>query len=430
MTGEKKLSRWQIRVFLACFIAYTAAYICRVNISVAIPGIQDAFGFSSTGLGLVGTSFFWMYAIGQLINGIVGDKVSSRYFIFLGLLVSVLINILFGFSSILLIMIVLWGANGIFQSMLWGPIVKTLSHWFPAKKNNLITFGMSFSLIVGYLVAWGLAGAVMERLGWRWTFWLPAGIVFSLSLVWFFMVRNRPQDVGLPAVEPTTTIETAESTEDLPAAKEGPSQSVWKLIAGTGLPFIAFTGMVQGIIRDSISLWSPKLLMETQNLSLQSTVAIVLIIPMINLLGIIFATWLNRILKYNEKLTLLLLMAGSIVVSFALLFFINISITVSIILIASASAFMFGANPIMTTTIPLKYRSHGRVSAIAGFIDFSIYLGSGLSGVFTGLIADYFGWNSVFFLWGAAGILGTASIAVNILQEKRKGRTFYAESKS
>jgi len=418
MTINKQIPRWQLRIFLACFIAYTAAYICRVNISVAIPGIQESLGFSSTNLGMVGTSFFWLYAVGQLINGFVGDKISSRLFIFFGLMVSVGVNILFGFSSSLLVMMLLWGANGIFQSMLWGPIVKTLSYWFPVRKHNLVTFGMSFSLIVGYLVAWGIAGSVMEKLNWRWTFWLPAAIVFFLSIVWFSLARNKPQDVGLPDVHALNVGETP-SMETLRENAKLQKIPVWNLITKTGLPFIAFAGLVQGIIKDSISLWSPKLLMETQDLSLKSTIAIVLIIPLINLLGIFLAGWLNRLLKYNEKLTLLILMSGGIVASFALLFFIQISIAVSILLIACASAFMFGANPIMTTTIPLQYLKYGRVSAIAGFIDFSIYVGSGLSGVFTGLMADFFGWNSVFYLWGAAAVLGAISIGIKILKDRK-----------
>jgi sugar phosphate permease len=74
----------------------------------------------------------------------------------------------------------------------------------------------------------------------------------------------------------------------------------------------------------------------------------------------------------------------------------------------------------MTTTIPLQYRKYGRVSAIAGFIDFSIYVGSGLSGVFTGLIADLLGWNSVFVLWAVAGAVGVAAMAVSVAKDRRR----------
>ena len=90
MKNRLDIKRWQIRIFAACILAYTAAYICRVNFSIAIPGFQAELGLSNTSVGLISTSFFWVYALGQAVNGYLGDKVSSRTFVFIGLLVSAL----------------------------------------------------------------------------------------------------------------------------------------------------------------------------------------------------------------------------------------------------------------------------------------------------------------------------------------------------
>jgi sugar phosphate permease len=421
MIESIKLKKWQIRVFSACFIAYTAAYICRVNISIGLPAIKDAFGYSSAGVGLIGTAFFWAYAAGQLVNGYIGDRVSGRVFVFVGLLMSVLLNILFGFSSALVVMIILWGANGIFQSMLWGPLVKTLSNWFPVKKSTLISFGMSITMIIGYLIAWGFSGAVLERFGWKWVFWLPAGIVLVLAGVWYAIARNKPSDAGLPGIQEEAGNKEI-STAEMPAGEAAKEQSLWKLIKGTNLLFIAITGAAQGIIKDSITLWSPKLLMDTQGISLSSTIGIILIIPVVNFIGILFAGSLNKLFKSKEKITIMVLMIGSFFASLGLMLFIHVNIVLSIILIACTSAFMFGANPMMTTIIPLNYKKYNKVSMVAGFIDFSIYVGSGLAGVFTGLVVDKFGWNSVFALWCLISALGVLSMGVVAIKERKLGK--------
>lgn len=409
------LKRWRIRVFAACFIAYTAAYVCRVNISIGLPGIQEEFGFSGAGVGLVGTAFFWAYAAGQLVNGYLGDKVSGRAFVFVGLIVSALLNALFGFSSLLIVMILLWGANGIFQSMLWGPIVKTLSRWFPVKKSATVSFGMSVTMIAGYLMAWGFSGAVMKSCGWRWAFWLPAAVVLALTFVWLAMARNRPEDAGLPAL--------AGEDNPAPEAAAGPGEKgltlLWKLVRGTNLLLVAAAGTAQGIVKDGITLWSPKLLMDTQGFSLDSAIGVVLVIPVVNFLGILFAGWLNRLLKSGEKVTIAAMMGLSVLVSLGLMLFSRVNAALSVFLIACASAFMFGANPLMTTTIPMQYRRHNKVSAVAGFIDCSIYIGSGLAGVSTGFIVDRFGWNSVFALWCAVSALGTLAMGWSALRERR-----------
>jgi OPA family glycerol-3-phosphate transporter-like MFS transporter len=417
MTEDVRLKKWQNRIFSACFIAYTAAYICRVNFSVAIPGLQTEFKFSNTNVGLISSAFFWVYALGQLVNGYLGDRFSSRKFIFTGLVISALINVAFGYSLTLYAMILLWGANGIFQSMLWGPIVKTLSYWFPNKKHNKVAFGMSITMIFGYLIAWSSSGAMLNYLGWQWVFWLASIIVIVLAFVWYFMIRNRPSDVGLPDI--------SEAKEDASASSEDqPSLTVtkkplWKIITGTNLVFVAITGIMEGIIKDSISLWSPKLLMDTQNLSLESTVAIVLIIPLVNFSGILLAGWLNRILKSNEKLTIMILMLGSAVTSLGLVFLIHASTVLSIMMLACTSAFMFGINPLMTTVIPLNYSYCDKVSSIAGFIDFSIYLGSGLAGILTGFIVDMLGWDNVFIMWFLVSILGALAMYASIIKGRK-----------
>ncbi|MGI6344708.1 MAG: hypothetical protein ACOX18_06575 [Bacillota bacterium] len=60
-----------------------------------------ATGLSKASLGIIGSSFFWTYAPGQVTNGFLGDRVSSRWFIGLGLVSSALLNLWFGFARTL-----------------------------------------------------------------------------------------------------------------------------------------------------------------------------------------------------------------------------------------------------------------------------------------------------------------------------------------
>lgn len=51
-----------------------------------------------------------------------------------------------------------------------------------------------------------------------------------------------------------------------------------------------------------------------------------------------------------------------------------------------------GLNPLLTSLIPMDYRSLNRVALAAGLMDAMIYLGSALSGVFAGFLSDAYGW--------------------------------------
>jgi len=416
MRNYDQIKKWQTRIFIACFIAYTAAYICRVNLSIAIPGIQSEFGFSNASIGLISTSFFWVYALGQLINGFVGDMVSSRTFIFVGLTASALINIAFGLSSVLWMMVLLWSVNGIFQSMLWAPMIKTLSNWFPSKLHNKIVFGMSITTIAGYIIAWGISGLIMNTLGWRWVFWLAALIVISFAFVWYTLVRNKPVEVGLTGI---TELEEQLNNGEITERQSSKKESLIKTIFDKNIFLIVLTGAAQGVIKESISLWSPKILMDTFNLSLKSTVAIVLIIPAMNLIGITLAGWLNRTLRSSEQTTIMILMIGSAVASLGMVCFMQKSPALTILMLACNSAFIYGANPLMTTAIPLKYSASNKVATIAGIVDSSIYLGAGLAGVLTGLTVDMFGWSMVFVMWCIVSLLGSLTIRTTILPDKK-----------
>lgn len=421
---DKRIKRWQIRIFAACFLAYTAAYIGRVNISVALPRIQESLNISSTGIGIIGTSFFWVYATGQLINGYMGDVFNARIFIFIGLIVSALLNLFMGFSNTLISMTIIWGLNGVFQSMLWGPIVKTLSNWYPEKLNPKVAFGMSFTMVLGYLLAWGFSGVILNSFGWRWVFWLPAVLVAFLAFVWFFMIRNSPQDAGLPDVHVYDRLKDErelKSIDDLEDKEEEEIESIsfLRLIGRSNLILIAITGFSQGMIKDSIAFWGPKLIADTQNLSMESTLLAVLLIPILNFIGMLFAGWLNKMLKFREKISVILLMTGGGLAALSLVFLKNSYPYLSILMVALVSAFMLGCNPAMTTLIPLSYKRYGRVSSVAGFIDFSIYVGSGIAGALTGFMVDRSGWNSVFIMWSTAALLGATSMILSIVKERR-----------
>jgi sugar phosphate permease len=132
---QVRLSRWQRRIFLAAWLTYGGFYLGRVNISVVLPAIQSSFGWARTEVGLIGSAFFWVYALGQLVNGWLGDRVSGRVSVASGMLASVGANFAFGFSGELTSMILVWAANGYVQSMGCGPILRTLSHWFPSERR-------------------------------------------------------------------------------------------------------------------------------------------------------------------------------------------------------------------------------------------------------------------------------------------------------
>ena len=75
------MKRNKRRMLAVCWVTYLIAYLCRVNMSSALPKLEAAFGVTNGTLGVAGSLFFIVYAVGQLVNGALGDRVSPYKFV-------------------------------------------------------------------------------------------------------------------------------------------------------------------------------------------------------------------------------------------------------------------------------------------------------------------------------------------------------------
>jgi len=129
---------------------YVTVYFGRLNFSIAIPLLQNESGYSKTALGFLAAGFFAAYAAGQFINGIAGDRMKARYFISAGLAAAGISNLLFCIFPVFPVMFLAWTANGYFQSMIWGPMLRTIAECVPAEKLNRTKLFISTSPGTGY----------------------------------------------------------------------------------------------------------------------------------------------------------------------------------------------------------------------------------------------------------------------------------------
>ncbi len=397
---------WQRRVFLLCWAAYAFAYFCRMNLAIALPGIGAELGVNKAALGAIGSSFFWAYAIGQLINGYLGDRVSSRWFIGLGLSASALINLCFSFTGNLSTMVLLWGLNGFFQSMLWGPIMKALAHWLPDKPIAQTAVRITTSTIAGYYLAWGLSGYLVSRLGWAWAFRAPAVVVMAFAALWLLLMRDTPASAGLSI--PATADPTPQQG-DKPTPR---NQPFTRIAAQTGLWVLALVCLAQGVIKEGINLWGPTLLLEIPQRVGSSAVLFSLLIPTMNLAGIFLSGWATKAFRGQERPAVSSLLAACALVVAGLAVFKN-SLLASALLLAGASCFVYGANTLLLTVIPLRYQRYGLTSTVAGSLDAAAYLGAAASGVLNGWLADSGGWGGVALIWCVVGLSAALLVAQN-----------------
>ena len=389
----KRYTKTELSLLIACFAAYTAAYISRCNLSPSLNAIAETFGISAAQAGLIPTCFAIPYAAGQIVSGLLVDRYPAPRLMLIGLLGSSLVNMVFSVCPVFPLLVALWFVNGLLQSMIWTPIMRIIVSQFRETVRDHAAFFMSLTLIFGYLLAWALSGLLTSLLSWRVAFLVSGLVTAGIAVPSVLVIRNTSADIQAQN-------------------KEQPQERapVWKLLLGTNLILLLICCIANGYVRDSITYWATKLLMDTQGIDLNSAVGIILIIPCVNFMGIQMGKSAYKRTGNNVFISSGILFAVCTVLCALIGPVAGQSFIGCIAVLVLISAMAYGLNPLLTTLMPMLYCRLNRVALAAGILDAMIYVGSAFSGFFAGFLSDRFGWSAVFISWAVLSLVGVVSL--------------------
>jgi MFS transporter, ACS family, D-galactonate transporter len=182
-----ELSGLAILLALSIFINY----IDRGNLSIAAPHIKDELGLSYSQLGVLFSSFFWTYAVFQIVSGWLVDRFPVNWVLAVGILLWSAATFATGLVSRFELLLAMRLVLGIGESVAYPSYSKIISgHFSEAQRgraNSIICAGQASGPAVGTLVG----GLLIAHLGWR-LFFVVFGIVSSLWLLpWLRYLRRR-----------------------------------------------------------------------------------------------------------------------------------------------------------------------------------------------------------------------------------------------
>ena len=192
-----ELSRLAILLALSIFINY----IDRGNLAIAAPLIKDDLVLSYYQLGILLSSFFYTYALFQIVSGWLVDRFPVNWVLALGILLwsaatfgTGLVN---GFKSLLVMRLIL----GIGESGAYPSYSKIISRHFSesqrGRANSLISAGQASGPAVGTL----LGGMLLAHAGWR-LFFVVFGVASSLWLLPWLKFLRKPMPTAQPNTPP------------------------------------------------------------------------------------------------------------------------------------------------------------------------------------------------------------------------------------
>lgn len=380
MTNTLSSKKSNFLIFL-CWAAYAAAYVARLNYNASMVEILSQLGTTKQAAGTVSSFFFFAYGAGQLINGLLSKRYNTRYSVALALSASSVINFSMTFCGGIDTMKYLWFFNGVFQSILWSSLIKTLSNNLADSKLSKAVMVMSTTVASGTFASYGLAALFSYlKLDWTVIFYVASILVGAVAVLWFvgMSVVKKDKDEG-------TTTEIREK-----------SKLSLKPVFIISVIVILISAVTNGFIKDGITTWVPSILKEEFGVSSSLSIIVTLLLPVLSIFGTSIVNKLHKKQKDENALNGIFYFV-TIILTVLIILTLNLkSVPLTLILFGGIACLMSAVNNVITSVVPLYSRDKIDSGFSAGLLNTFCYIGSTLATSMLGRIADTRGWNDVF----------------------------------
>lgn len=392
-------------LFLLSWAAYATAYVGRYNYSAVMGAITEQGTLSLSAAGAVSTGYFICYALGQIFCGMLSQYLSPYVMIFTGLALSGACNL--GMAVVPgPAMAVVWALNGLFQAMIWPPIVRLFAESMPLEQQKGACVNINATTPAGTLAAYVTSAALLALAGWRSVFFACGGLLLVMALIWWLGTTGLRRATVMQAVEP------ARKEKDQPQSQS----NVLLLAAAAGLGWLMIPVVLHGGLKDGVTNWVPSMIQSSFGVTPAFSAAVSSILPLVNLSGAYAAGWLDKRFFHNELKTSASLFALASACLLALPLAVRCSLALAVALLALITASMLGINTMFISVIPVRAGRKGGAAMISGTLNTVTYLGAAAATWGIGSVAQSFGWGAVFTLWL---VMAVPSLVVCILCAKR-----------
>lgn len=395
-------------VFLLCWLSYFTTYIGRLNYSAAMAGMIESGEFSRAALGYVGTAFFMMYGAGQFISGFMGDRLSPFIMLGAGIFASAAMNLGMAYCSSVAGLCLIWGLNGLAQSVIWSPIMRIFSQVMPESLRYKSCIHINTTMAAGTISAYGISAFLLGLGHWKTVFVAAFWILFLMGCVWtafFYRKRREFETVKIEEVQ----------------GKDRCRGFSFRWFCVTGLLILLIPSAVHGMLKDGITGWLPALLVEDFGLQAGQSMQAVMILPALNLAGTYMACYLNQTICRNEVKTAAVLFGFSGLIFSAL----PLLETKPLGLVAGvglATTAMVGVNTMLISILPLRFGGEGKASTVTGIFNSAAYIGCSLSMVLFGVLAETGGFAVLNMVWLLLALLATGCCVMYLCKKRGKRR--------
>jgi len=386
--------------------------MCRYNLPIANSAISGEFGFTKRQMGEIITTALIAYACGQIVNGLLTDRLGGKRAMLIGAAGTVVMNILFGVASfwgLLWLFVVIRGIDGYMQAFGAPGMVKINAAWFRHNERgrfagifgfmiNLGRFGI-FKIGPALLAGFSFLGLIqIPPLHWRWLFWIPAGIAILVGTCMALVVKDTPEEVKFPPVNPE---------EEVGGQVQANVFDVFKtIVTNPVIWIIALAYACTGSVRQGIDQWFPRFMQEVHHVDYQSAQFQFLgfLIPFVASLGSLASGYISDTVFGGRRAPVaaaLYFLETIIILAAAQFHSVNAAIFFLVLISLTANA----THSILGTAAAMDIGGAKMAGFASGLIDSFQYFGGSLAGILLGAFLDR-SWDWYFYFMAPFGLIG------------------------
>lgn len=380
----KSETKKALTIGIVCIATYMSNYYLRNILSVLTPKLLETGMFTIEHIGLLSSTYMLLYAAGQLVNGFLGDRLSPKKMVSIGISVAGIVLMLFPLLEMELLHILCFAVLGFGLSMVRGPLMKIISENTKPNHARTICVFFSFASFAGPLIA-SLFAMINN---WKWVFVAAGAVALVIAALVYVVFTVMEQKKQL----------CYQSTKG-----QGFSSilSVFKI---EKFVFYMVIACLVEIGAASISFWIPTYLTEnllfeknTANLIFTAISVVRSFMPFVAL-AIFRATKEKDIAMMRVSFLVAAVMFGSMLLA--------PNRWASLVLLLLALMAMSCSSALLWSIYIPGLGKTGKVSSVNGVLDCTGYIAAAAANMLFAEIMGEMGWNAVFVLWSGMGIIG------------------------
>lgn len=283
---------WRRRlIFVMVSLTYVISYFHRAAPAVVGPVLTAELGLTPAQLGLIGSMYFWAYALTALPSGLLSDTWGARKTIAAFVIVAAVGGFGFAHGQSFAVLAGSRFLVGLGVGVVYVAAIRIFSDWYRPDELGMCS-GLLLALgNIGALLSTGPLTWMMGEVGWRHCFDAVAALTVLAALGCGGIIRDRPGATARPAAEPRRERLTA-----LMAEVFG-DRRIYLL----GALLFSFYGALMGVG----SLWSGPFLQGVYGLSKQAAGNIIMLFPFGMVIGCPLAGWLSDRVFHSRRIVLI-----------------------------------------------------------------------------------------------------------------------------